>query len=1350
MFRWYAFAVVLIACLCVDNWARADGNQTDQTTDGSLSPAKLAFADSFDRKELGSYPAGNVAPQARAKLNWCVRRGKWEIRSDDSGNGYLFGAGAPGDIIIDRPVSGNFRLEYTTWSSNPGDRSAFLCIPQPNFDFKDVYLFLFGANYSKQNALLRGSTYLAAPITTSLPIPGKKHRVTIQKTDALLQMWVDGAVILSAKDRDYGTIQSELTGAQGVCIGLYTWSDGVCYDDLRILNLPQVRRETLPADAKTDYTLWRGFEDDAVGKVPGNASVHCGGSGSVIVRNEPTVVYYPKPRGQELVDDHCVELKSSGRTSRASMTFPTQAMQSGEVEAELLARSFVGECGSVSLIDGEGGELASVVISKDGTFNARTPKGLKRLRDRISYQNRPPEGRFYFQPGRWFTLRISFNAEAGVYHVSVVNLYAGFATAGISYFSLGTDLPMLGSAQVCGIRVATGDTADLLVDNVCVASPRAQKINGQPSNMPLRTILGLSHPWRKDPFSLSVYSLRNEPHTKYADEERQNVFEREMTDVFKRACVRYDQLLVRQALLDEHALRIARMAYHLGSTPAQVKAFVESVGKFRSDLETLYRCIGNAYRDAVNERILEEKFFPTADRLAKGLAAFEVEAESVSRLLTAATGKKLEPAPTLAPGPDEAPLEWKNRRFERVGKPTFFYPPYGVCALDLVEREHQEKLLQLDNCFSIPFILDEPNRQGSSNKKDSFTWDILNPFIDNYLLKDNAPGAFYVQSFLGCVHVMQECPAGWLETHRDNPDIFFCDRNGKNPNWEGTDKPYLARPLSGGRYAGGGGYWSRLNFWNEDVRKMYRDTLDEWSKYMSSRYPGRARFFALGLEQTNFPYTESGYNASAIGAFRNYLRKKHGSLETLNKAWGTQYGSFDEIDPRQYSAKKPNGLMYDFQVFRQEGYFEWMQLIRQSLQKNIPDLVTMNDFNWAFGGMDHERGLDLVRMFQTYDAVGCHFYGIEAVQPMYRYMDSLRKAYGNSLGNFEWAAGLHLPDLFNEDAYKSCGLLDTWEEMAWGKSILSIWYGGSAGFSEGGQFFSPTLRNGLLRYSTGYLPIARMRSRRFGEIALTCPTVTPKLAILDPITSQWNGIDVHTPMLRISTMLEKARWNYGFIHEEALLEGKQSLQGLQTLVIPRGICLRPEVSDLLLRWIQQGGTLIAVLPPGAMNQYGQPDGHLVKEILGDVSLAFNDTFTEWKYKDAGGLKGAVQVRDDGNLLDETCGKGRLFVFVSSNPLPETSLLKLVADHTQRDTATKNGSFRAVLRVSQNHYYVFIVNPDCYESKEDTIVVTGKYGNAVDLGCDAAFPVKTTHAHGATAFRLRLAPGEGTVIRLGKQ
>ncbi|HCU36993.1 MAG TPA: hypothetical protein DGT21_16575, partial [Armatimonadetes bacterium] len=181
-------------------------------------------------------------------------------------------------------------------------------------------------------------------------------------------------------------------------------------------------------------------------------------------------------------------------------------------------------------------------------------------------------------------------------------------------------------------------------------------------------------------------------------------------------------------------------------------------------------------------------------------------------------------------------------------------------------------------------MLDQPGEPQGGDARQSFPWDVLSAYVESWMTKDNPNAEMFVASMFGCVHLMQLAPSWWMETHSDDPDIFFCTREGKVPNWPGAETPYEARKLTGGRYAGGGGYWARLNFWNADVRQMYADMMQGWSEHVAAEYPGRLKLFALGLEQTNYAYTETGFNESAIAAFRARLREKYGAIAALNEA----------------------------------------------------------------------------------------------------------------------------------------------------------------------------------------------------------------------------------------------------------------------------------------------------------------------------------------------------------------------------------------------------------------------------------------------------------------------------------
>ncbi|MDD5708487.1 MAG: beta-galactosidase, partial [Kiritimatiellae bacterium] len=1028
-----------------------------------------------------------------------------------------------------------------------------------------------------------------------------------------------------------------------------------------------------------------------------------------------------------------------------------RALRTGEVELELLSPGYDGECGRVELLDEAGGLLGSVIIGEDGVFRAGTAAGEQRLIDRISYQNRPINGRFRFQPERWFSLRLGFNCEARIFQAGIVNLYAGYATPGIQWFPLGASLPLAGAGEaIKTVRVKTGPKARLCVDNLCVASPRAAQLNGRLYTVSLREILDLDYLLRTDPPSLWVHSLRNLAGT-FASPEIRQAWRRPPTPAFDATARKYETLLIRQALLDERCLALARALFHLQRAGGgeRVQAHFASVGALRraglNELAGLYGVYAAAWGNSYDERLLDEQFTPAAGRLTDVLDRLDRETEACAAVLLQRPGEALEAPPPMSPGPYDAELVWRDGRFERAGRPVFLYLP--VCSGSV--GEFRGRLLQLDYCHNIPMVLDDPTRTGRTDSV-SFYWPVIEPWIADNLQDPATNSYFMVQSLFGCVHTIGLCPAWWLERHRDDPDIFFQNESGVASTWYGQKQP-ISRPITSGYYAGGGGYQALLNYWNPDVQAMYRQMLGEWSEHIHARYPDRSRLFLIGWEQSTLAgTTQSGFNTSAIAAFREKLTRKYGSIEALNKAWASGYKDFGEIDQRKVDATHPNGLMYEFQVFRQEGYQDWMRLMSESLKAHMPYVKTLNDYHCLMGGEDYRRMLDVPRMFKTYDIVGHHTYASDKESPVVsrRILDSLKKAYGNPLADFEWGAALHYTDLFREAGYKNSGLLDMFHEMAWGKSVLAVWYGGAPGFSEGCQYYVPQMAGSILRYSSGFMPVGRLRARRFGEIALTYPTMTPPIALMEASATQMNGVDVREVTTEVARSLERDRWNYGFVWEDVLLEGRQSLRDFQTLILVRGVCLRPETTALLVEWVRGGGTLIALLPPGELNQYGQADGRLMRELMPGLDYVMDEQYTRISVTETGGNVREERAAEEGvRVLRRQAGTGEMVLLTQASPYAETTLLSEVNRLTTRDFEAVNGKFWWVARQSPAHLYLFVVNPDFDDTLEDKIRLTGTFGRAVDLGCEKAFPVPTAVEDGRTTFALRLTPAEGTVIRI---
>jgi len=701
--------ILLDVALCVPGTVAGD------------SPPNLLFEDDFERDEVGAFPEGNVDPSIREKLDWCIRRGEWKIQAETDGNRYLRGQGSPGLIAIDKSVIENFRLEYTTWSEHPGDRSVVLSRQLPNFKYQDVYGFHLGGGYSRYNVIYHGGRKVAGPVDRLLPVLRTRQLVAVEKRGERLVMTVDGKVLFDVRDDQYANkVAAELAAAHALVVGFYTWSEGVCFDDVKLYQFPAETIYQVPAEAKAQGLYAVSFETDMPDANPKHATVDIQAGGKACVVNETNVVFHPDPEGQELVEDLCLLLDvSQGQEATAAATFAFKPLDDGFVELDVLARGVDRDCLTVALVDGRGRSLATLKVDRKGCFVAHTADGPQPLLRAVSYKNRPANGPLLLQCERWFTLRFAVDRRAGLFDVSLIDFYIGHVTPGMPYVRLGTNLPMQIKSRVTGLRVEARNAAKILVDNVIVAAPRARVLDGKPATASLRDILGLAFHPRRDPVTLYVHPLRHTfPARSEPDESRLNrQWARwETPPVFRDATNRYDALLVRYALLEEQTLKLRRMLYHLKHDDQsqvvcdQVMPVVSLVEAAATQLDGLLRIYARGFRNGWDEHFLEPDFARAAEAFADHLDRLTAQITTAIRACHNAAGENVTAGPPMAPGPHQAPAVWRNGRFERDGHPTCFWPPVGVRGVDLTSRNRQQDLLGLDNCFQVPRVFHSPSK----------------------------------------------------------------------------------------------------------------------------------------------------------------------------------------------------------------------------------------------------------------------------------------------------------------------------------------------------------------------------------------------------------------------------------------------------------------------------------------------------------------------------------------------------------------------------------------------------------------------------------------------------------------
>lgn len=197
-------------------------------------------------------------------------------------------------------------------------------------------------------------------------------------------------------------------------------------------------------------------------------------------------------------------------------------------------------------------------------------------------------------------------------------------------------------------------------------------------------------------------------------------------------------------------------------------------------------------------------------------------------------------------------------------------------------------------------------------------------------------------------------------------------------------------------------------FSSEVYRRECRRIVSE----MVKRYGSHP---AVAMWQTDNEYgchdTVESYSPAAGAAFRDWLKDRYQSIDTLNDAWGTvfwsqTYRSFDEIDLPAATVTEPNpSHRLDFQRFSSDQVASFNREQVDIIRKYSPGREVTHNFMGAFTAFDHHKvGADLD--IATWDSYPLGFLDLSPVpEDLKRY----------------WLGQGH-PDFqaFHHDLYRGC------------------------------------------------------------------------------------------------------------------------------------------------------------------------------------------------------------------------------------------------------------------------------------------------------------------------------------------
>ena len=467
---------------------------------------------------------------------------------------------------------------------------------------------------------------------------------------------------------------------------------------------------------------------------------------------------------------------------------------------------------------------------------------------------------------------------------------------------------------------------------------------------------------------------------------------------------------------------------------------------------------------------------------------------------------------------------------------------------------------------------------------------------------------------------------------------WFADVHGEKPEY------YFAP-----NYTGSGGFDYRhpvprqliLKYLEESARLNSQQPYTFIYKGPWEAHPYRGTSVDVPGKRT-VAFQEHGFSAVAIKAFRDYLQKKHGTIEALNKAWKSDYKSFHAIQPPKplvrafvvtkdargqdvYTTFLPNkrlpgaattALTYEFERCRKDLYADYLADCYAAIRRGDPRHPLASSTSGGIMGEILINSLDDLQMpARCVDMWGKHpsgGYGWDDSPYMYglnRYFNKTLVSleyYGwaqevigdNFYGTFQVAKGATTENIVN------AGRRDVWHELSWDRRMLLFYWTQKLvrmddGFQES---HSP-----LLRPWSGFIPAVKRRVMRLNEILVDVPIVPPRIAVLHPGASIINAYPTNACARITRDLFDRLlskQYHFGVVPETFLLEGRDQLENYDVLILPYAQYFVDGFDKQLDAWIRNGGTLISAGPYGLYNQYGVPLQSGARQVFKDLDFTY--------------------------------------------------------------------------------------------------------------------------------------------------
>lgn len=423
---------------------------------------------------------------------------------------------------------------------------------------------------------------------------------------------------------------------------------------------------------------------------------------------------------------------------------------------------------------------------------------------------------------------------------------------------------------------------------------------------------------------------------------------------------------------------------------------------------------------------------------------------------------------------------------------------------------------------------------------------------------------------------------------REGHRVILATPSGSKPAWLSYAYPEIRRVNVHGQREP---HLNRHNHcWTSPV---YRRKVREINTRLAERY---GRHPALGMWHISNEYNGACYCDLCLASWREWLKRRYGTLDALNQAWWTafwshQFSDWSQIDPRDNSIDGMGVDWLRFNNWQIQDFYRWETAPLKEIAPHIP--CTTN-FMGTTCSIDYSRFAEIVDVvaddqYATFDAEDPNL-GAWAWAQSFRH-DLFRAAKPDR----PWMLMESCPDTpqwKNPQHLKAPGLHRAEMLQAIGGGVEGTcyfqWRKGRGGIEKLHGAVVDHVGN---EHTRVFRTVAEL-SRTYERLTPVIGSVTrPAAAVIFEWEARW-GFEWSPGTASGNNAYEKV----ALAHHRALREtgaladvihSERDFSAYRLLIAPQLWMLKPGVADRLRSFVENGGTLVATHYTGCADQFNR-------------------------------------------------------------------------------------------------------------------------------------------------------------------